>query len=287
MAAQITPDVVVKVLKHSGSNYNPSVLQMQFFESWAETVIANGDRMELLVATDFSFMEVRATGASSTMISKICRFVKDSKIPEKGTQEMEAAQKEINASNVTAWCTIGLDQPKIDAGYILQAPVAWDVLDFLLPNLLERDALREHAARDNQSCVGFGSSIFPDEPEKRLCFDLTGATGKDSRKCLPSAFYFFKTLGFAKPKDSVVQNFSKCNARGLIVNVSLGPKGLVRLSMTATQPQEDFGAQLANGLGFQFNADVMDKVSQLVKAGPSAIEYVANAKGYAAVASWS
>eukprot|EP00747_Dinoflagellata_sp_TGD_P206961 gnl/TRDRNA2_/TRDRNA2_80580_c1_seq1.p1 gnl/TRDRNA2_/TRDRNA2_80580_c1~~gnl/TRDRNA2_/TRDRNA2_80580_c1_seq1.p1 ORF type:complete len:117 (+),score=15.15 gnl/TRDRNA2_/TRDRNA2_80580_c1_seq1:115-465(+) len=101
------------------------------------------------------------------------------------------------------------------------------------------------------------------------------------KKSLLSAFFFFKSLGFAKPEDSVVRLLSACVSERFLIQIVMGPKGLTRLSVILVEPSNPISKELAASLKFDYKSDGIEKVKAIMGTDPDVIDYAANAKGYA------
>lgn len=287
--ANITCDGVATVLKNMGAAKE----QMMFFESWAELIgkkalMISGNKAVLQVMTNMDALEFRIRAEASAMIQLAADFIAQCGVPPGQLEEMQMAQKEVNAQEVTLWCKckhITGSAASIDAGYVLNGPLDWMLSDVLMPSTDDHDALRDYAVQEHVKPVNFGSSFFPSEPEKRLSFEMAD---ENTRKSIISAFFFFKSLGFAKPEDIVVKLLSKSQPVGFMINVSMGPRGLTGLRVTLNQPVRMIAKDLADAVLFRYDENA---VSQLVDAMGGApidvVGYAAESSGYVVTVGFS
>lgn len=275
------------MLEHMGCTEE----QMSFYATWVE-VVGNtalaipGATASVMVVSDMSALEFRITAATQQMALLAREFVAQCGVPDGQLKEMTMAQAEVGADTTTLWCKlkhIRTNTPAIDAGYTLNAPVHWTIADMLMPGVDDQDALRDYAVQEHTQPTNFGSSFFPTEPERRLTFEMNSSEelGQNPKKSLLSAFFFFKSLGFAKPEDNVVRLLSSSTPAKFVINVTMGPRGLTRLAVTLSQPTKMIARSLAEALYFPYDDAGVAKMRDIVGADVDSVDYAADSGGYA------
>lgn len=277
--------------------------QLTFFDVWAKHVhnpalvnaVPNGK--QILISTDLRFLEVRVTAPSSHMRGLLRSFVDKVKDMPNGKMNelnmvLDTLQtcKDVNAHDftplLTVWCKIkhcrsDAPPPSVDCGYLINQDLQWAVIDCMMPSHEDQDALREYALSEKHEPLMYGSSILPVEPEKMLGFELHETAAQNSRQILLTAFFFFKTLGLMKPEDSIVRILNTCQCGKLVVTVSIGPEGLVRLALSMIDPKRmEVGKELADELAFQYREKDLKEIYALLQGEPDNIDYVGETKGY-------
>merc|ERR1712232_465445 len=172
-----------------------------------------------------------------------------------------------------------------DAGFKLipkdTQKLSWLVADLLMPPGHDQDLLREHAEQDMLTPSTYMSSFFPVERERAVGVGLSG----DPRKALLAALFFFKSLGFTKPEDSIVRLLGKCPAHDYRVFASMGPKGLTRLVLRMTTPEHEIAEELAGSAGFLYKAGLIESLQNdlqgsLPQVVPDFVDFTAEYRGY-------
>jgi len=290
-------DPVLKMLERMGATEE----QMSFFQAWAEIVgnkaLALPDSTNTVsVTTDIHLLEFRITASPADAMLNLGRdFVQQCGVSGVQLEEMDMAQAELKADKVTLWAKLKHmgpsstgHAPAIDAGYELNKSMDWVVADMLMPSVDDQDALRDYAVQENVRPGNFGCSFFPTDPEKRLTFEMgTGDLYSNTKKSLLSAFFFFKSLGFAKPDDNVVRLLSSSQPQKFVISVSMGPRGLTRLAVTLSQPAKMIARGLAEAVSFKFDEAGVDALLEIVGAPIDSVDYAADAEGYLVAVSFS
>lgn len=267
--------------------------QMMFFETWSE-LIGNkalalpGVKATVSMLTDLNQLELQITALAAPMLALARDFVGQVGVPPVQLTEMELASKELGPNQVTLWCKLKHIQssaPAIDAGYALIAPMNWMVLDMLMPPAEDQDSLRDYAVQEHVMPSDFGCSFFPSEPERRLIFEM--GNDESTRKSMLSAFFFFKSLGFAKPEDTVVKLLSSSQPASFNIRVTMGPKGLTGLEVTLMQPAKNIGRSLAEAVSFKYDEAGLGQVMETMGAAADMVGYGAEAVGYVVTVGFS
>lgn len=297
--SQKDPGITASAIREILQMAKASEDQVRFFEAWTKMVfeaaapLSPSQGQILTVATDLSYLELQVCGEAERMFGLAKKFASTCQVPDTMIQEMEEAQLAVKAADVTLWCKlrqINRGNPGIDAGFTLNSRVDWTTADILMPWVDDTDTLREYTTNERHTPKAYGSSMFPNEPERLLKFEMTGERnskgmpdGRDKKKSsLLASFFFFKSLGFAKPEDDVVRWLNHCNPRRFTICVTMGPKGLTRLSMALNDPGEQVANELADCLDTAYSKEILAKMQELFGGREfDIIEYGANAQGYA------
>merc|ERR1712232_1358097 len=102
-----------------------------------------------------------------------------------------------------------------------------------------------------------------------------------SKKALLGAFFFFKSLGFVKPKDNVVRcMLADVQASCFGVAACFGPCGLTRLSLLLVNSSRAVAERLAGILNVAYDGTSIELVAEAMNTEPSIVEYSIGAKGY-------
>jgi len=275
---------------------NPTPEQVEFFETWMETIAhqAPGVKSRLSFHTDGSNFEYTIIGKCKDLSPLVDEMVTKCEMPTDHMEKMEETIHELKCQEMSLWCKLknipseyrymerdrGLP-PAVDLGYSLHCPLSWTVCDLLMPPVQEHDLIRDYTQSEKQDPIGFGSSLLPIETETRLLFrhDTTDASSTTKMSVL---FFlnFFKSLGFPKPEDSVIDVLFNCNPTEYGVIVHMGPKGLTRLTGSLENPSAVMHKNLCTALDYPCAEKLIAYSEKYFGGHPSAVEYIADSGGY-------
>lgn len=275
---------VAQMLKHLGCSND----QMLFFMTWSE-VIGNpalmhpGVSVHVIVTTDMDTLEMQINGSSTQMQALADAYVRHCGIADAQFMELRRLVKATKAKQTMLWCRIRNmkgEQPASDAGYLVQGPMEFQVVDALLPDCKDRESLRRFVSDNVIFPASFGSSLFPVDPEKRLSFQMET---ENLKKGLLLSFFFFKNFGFAKPSDGVVRILSD-NIKSARVQLMMAPKGLTWVEIELSEPKATAAKDLAETLSFSHEGASIGKLkamSKLSETAPDSVTvYAADHRGY-------
>lgn len=271
----------------------PTPEQMRFFQAWCQYIYGQvfdeclPQTRVVFIATDLSYMEVRATAGTERLLSLIEKFMDRHEIPKRSFMEIKKVLGEVKATNLTTWCKIkhicggSLHKPSVDAGVMIEAMLDWTIADMLMPPVDDQDALRDYAQKQQHDPVMYGASILPLEPEKQLAFEVTTEeTHVSSKQLFVAAFLFFKSMGFTKPEDKVERLLASVASGRFLISVLMGPKGLTRVVMSVVEPKEQVAPDLADALQSRYRSEVLNQVEARLGGEADVLDYVADYRGY-------
>lgn len=272
---------------------NPTTEQVEFFETWMETIGSQASNVDskLSFCTDGSNFEYSITGKCKGLPQLVEEMIVKCEMPTEGMDKMEEMIKELRCEKMTLWCKLknipcqyvardrGLP-PAIDLGYTLHSPLSWTVCDLLMPNVHEHELIRDYTQGEKNPPVGFGASLLPIETEHRLLFRHDTSDTSIAKMSALFFFNFFKSLGFPKPEDGVISVLTSCEPTEYIMVVSMGPKGLTRLSASLENPSSVIHKDLCAALDFPCGEKLLAYAGKYFGGHPSSIEYNADSGGY-------
>jgi len=268
-------------------------VQLAFFTSWLERVFdeaapyATEGGKQIVIASDLSFFELSIMGEAQDMLEKAYDFLDSMNVPEDARNaflEMykfsKQAYEAVMPPELSLWCrlkNIGTEVPGVDCGVTLNSQLEWLVADLLMPIGDDQDALRAHAVQEQHKPSFYSCSLLPQEPERSLTFELANAA---PQRLIMSSFFFFKSLGFVKPEDTVVRALSNCQVLKCWVTAAMGPKGLTKLMLRLWECSSATAMELAPLVGCTYCSKELQQARTTLMAEASFLDYIAGANGY-------
>lgn len=283
--ASINSQVALELVQLTKANQ----VQLAFFTSWMERVFdeaaphAKEGGKQIVIATDLSFFDISITGDASDMLRIADDFLTFMNVPDddRGMYEFtKQAYEAVMPEALSLWCRlkhIGTEVPGVDCGITLNSQLEWLVADLLMPIGEDQDALRAHAVQEQHKPSFYSCSLLPKEPERCLTFELANAA---PQRLIMSSFFFFKSMGFVKPEDTVVRALSNCHVLKCWVTAAMGPKGLTKLKLRLWECNPSTPMELAPLLACPHNGQELARVRSSLMAEASFVDYVAGATGY-------
>lgn len=268
--------------------------QVDFLQTFVNIVVeeavhtspAGGLRFN--VSTDLEFMEVSVCASKELMLRLANRFLEACQLPDlRLLDQMVQVQSVMKVPEIWLWCRlkrIGRSQQAVDAGFFIDDTMEWIVADIVVPKSSDQEALRNHAMQDRLVPHGYSSTLFPIEPESSLVFEIDSGNLKSS---IFTAFFLFKSMGFAKPEDEVLRVVTSVNALKCLCSASLGPKGLTRLAIRVISPRGEVAEHIAKASGFKYFFKQLAEIESEIGDAPMAVGYAAELRGYTVSVTWA
>lgn len=268
--------------------------QVDFLQTFVNVVVEEAVHtsppggLRFNVSTDLEFMEVSICASKELMLRLANRFLEACQLPDlRLLDQMLQVQSVMKAPDIWLWCKlkrIGRSQQAVDAGFFIDDTIEWLVADIIVPKSPDQESLRNYAMQDRLVPHGYSSSLFPIEPESSLSFEIDSGNLKSS---IFTAFFLFKSMGFAKPEDEVLRVVTSVNALKCLCFASLGPKGLTRLAIRVMQPRGEVAEPIAKASGAKYFFVELAAIEEVIGAVPVAVGYSAEQRGYTVGVTWA
>eukprot|EP00930_Biecheleria_cincta_P041840 TRINITY_DN28751_c0_g1_i1.p1 TRINITY_DN28751_c0_g1~~TRINITY_DN28751_c0_g1_i1.p1 ORF type:complete len:395 (-),score=85.68 TRINITY_DN28751_c0_g1_i1:31-1164(-) len=268
--------------------------QVDFLQTFVNVVVEEAVHtsppggLRFTVSTDLESMEVSIASSKELMLRLANRFLAACKLPDlRLLDQMAQVSSVMKAPETWLWCRlkrIGRAQQSVDAGFFIDDTMEWMVADIVVPKSQDQEALRNYAMQDRLVPHGFASSLFPIEPEAMLSFQMDSGSLKSS---IFTAFFLFKSMGFAKPEDEVLRAVTSVNALRCQCSASLGPKGLTQLAIRVISPRGEVAEQMAKASGFRYFFKQLAEVESEMGDAPMTVGYSAEMRGYTVSVTWA
>eukprot|EP00397_Hematodinium_sp_SG-2012_P055774 GEMP01068323.1.p1 GENE.GEMP01068323.1~~GEMP01068323.1.p1 ORF type:complete len:240 (+),score=46.89 GEMP01068323.1:156-875(+) len=197
-----------------------------------------------------------------SFVSQVTNYLVRNRLPIDATDFHVNVREFVETDRFSAWIKLGPDN--VDFGISYPA-ISMDActLDILLPDSMDSTTLINYAFGERWAVKFFGRSIFSNG-ETRISF------GSDPTRLISSIF-FFRELGFQKPHNGVVSAIASADTEWFYVHASMGPRGLLRLSVELKDPVIETLNKMARAV---FADDV------LLPDNYTSMEYVGTAQGF-------
>eukprot|EP00931_Biecheleriopsis_adriatica_P092843 TRINITY_DN66615_c0_g1_i1.p1 TRINITY_DN66615_c0_g1~~TRINITY_DN66615_c0_g1_i1.p1 ORF type:complete len:328 (+),score=89.99 TRINITY_DN66615_c0_g1_i1:45-1028(+) len=265
---------------------NASQDQLAFFECWLKLVfdeaigLAEAKGAVLSASSDLATVELSVKAHKRTMSGLAKTFMEACEVPEfRMHNQMVQVMGELEATDVALWCRlkrIGSEEQAVDAGFRAEGAMEWLVVDMLTPRSEDQAAVRNILMGDHHVPQGYAASLLPVEPESAVRFNLHTGTLQSS---ILSSLFIFKSMGFAKPQDAVLDAVTNMNAMGCSLFAAMGPQGLTRMVMRLDVPAKGALEKLSNACGSTQGLEAL-RAAEAELTAPGFVEFAAEARGY-------
>lgn len=257
--------------------------QLAFWDMFAYVVLKNAHnsaRPSFLISTTAQFAEFRVKDNRDVMIDRANEFLEACGVPKKNvydywrnpdTMKFSEIRKDmrdmvdvasdaehwgrrkadaLQPCKITLWCRfkrLGQKSTSMDFGFMVHPKshhMQWQIVDLLMPYVPDIDALRNYAEPESLDPCAYGCSLLPGDADKSLSFDIPTESG--IRTALHRALFFFKSLGFERPDESVMHIIENCTPERFEVMVGFGSKGLTRVSLRVWNSKVSYGGPVKN-----------------------------------------
>lgn len=267
--------------------------QIKFGRAWFNSVFSQAADPKakkgkaMLVSSDASSLDISASCLAKDALALAKVFLDTMGAPTTQFEELKQVQDEVanDSTKATVYCKFkhmgaGSTNASVDCGVLLHEEMKWATVDILMPVVQDQDTFLSHAMSEHITPTSYGSSIFPVEPERRLLFEVESDL-LNRKRHLRSALFFFWSLGFAKPDDTVIGLLTDCPPQKFTLDLGMGPKGLTRLAVSFRDSETLIGRDLAKALMLDFNERIFKLIRSTLGTDPDMIDYGVNSKGYA------
>jgi len=162
--------------------------QRTFYATWAEVVALGATQGEgsttpgaaitrLSVSCEGDMIEHHVCGPTDCMLRLCTQWVRCCRLPVQGLSHLYNVQNFVQAPQMSLWCRVrspgsAANGDVFDAGYVLEGPMPWRIVNRLMPFEGEFAVCRDFLSYSQQEfrCTSYRGSLLPEQPEFAFAF---------------------------------------------------------------------------------------------------------------------